>query len=315
MQQSIIFFITLCLSTSCATMMNKDVTIIRVKTTEPSKIVLNSDTFKTKKNRFDITVPRSKATLQLTILTDSLKKSVSVKSRNSFEYYSNIFCNYGIGLLVDKNNLKRYDYPSPIYVNLKDTINQYFRYDIMYHTKKGGFYWHFSFPHVNFFTFKPQGESIKLNTGFMGFSTGFDYFYAKNRYLNLSESGVMDFFLPFPGPIRYDGEWEFMESAYLSLSNNYKIKQFSVGYGFSYAKNRWAHRNFTWDKPEPPSRENAFASHNAIGFVLNAYFQIGKTFNLGLIYRPTFIRFGATPTFQYEHLMSLDLAWKIRLKK
>jgi hypothetical protein len=315
MKQIIVFIITLCISTSCATWTNKPATTICIRTTQPAKILFHADTFKTKKNELELTLSRSKETIEMMIFTDSLTKTVSIKSRNSFEYYANIICNYGIGLLVDKNNPKRYDYPSPIYIDVQDTVNQYFSYDKMYHAKKGNLYWNFSFPHVNSFSFKPQGESIKLNTGFMGFSTGFDYFYAQNRYLNLTASTVMDFFIPFPAPVDFNGEWEFMGSSYLSLSNNYKIKQFSIGYGLSYAKNRWTHKNFQWLDSIPPLREDAFTSHNSLGFVLNAYYQLGKRFNLGFIYRPTFIRFGATPTFQYEHLMSFDLAWKIRLKK
>jgi hypothetical protein len=276
--------------------------------------VVNGDTVSTKRNKVEVVVPRSKKTLQITIFTDSLTKMVSVKSKNALEYWTNIGT-YGIGFLVDKNNPKRYDYPSPIYVDTQDTVNQYFKYDKMYHAKNGGLYWHLSFPYINSFSFKPQGENRKLCVGFIGFSTGLDYFYAKNRFLSLTANHVMDFFLPFPGPIRFDGEWEFTSSSYINFSNNCKIKNISIGYGLSYAKNRWSYKNFRQFDSIPASREDAFTSHNAVGLVFNAYYQMGRAFNIGFIYRPTFIRFGAQPVFAYEHLMSIDFAWKIRLKK
>lgn len=53
----------------------------------------------------------------------------------------------------------------------------------------------------------------------------------------------------------------------------------------------------------------------ALGFVFPTYFQFGEYFSVGVIYRPTFYRPDLTDKFAYEHLISVDFAWKIRLKK
>ncbi len=54
---------------------------------------------------------------------------------------------------------------------------------------------------------------------------------------------------------------EIMGSDYISLSNNYKFKRFTIGYGLSYAKNNW-------ELKEPHQIKNNFA----LGLVFPTYF-------------------------------------------
>ncbi|MDR2205986.1 MAG: hypothetical protein LBE36_07510 [Flavobacteriaceae bacterium] len=76
------------LLTSCATFMNKPYTAVTVHTTEPSKIIYQNDTLETINNRAELFVERKKDTLLIVAKTDSLTKSVSVKPRLSFMYWS-----------------------------------------------------------------------------------------------------------------------------------------------------------------------------------------------------------------------------------
>lgn len=68
------------------------------------------------------------------------------------------------------------------------------------------------------------------------------------------------------------------------------------------------HDRFT---PAPPTREPATKS----SFTVDGYYQVGKRFYIGLIYRPFFLNIYLDVDFKYEHLISLDFKWKIRLKK
>lgn len=43
--------------------------------------------------------------------------------------------------------------------------------------------------------------------------------------------------------------------------------------------------------------------------------QRSEDFNIGIVYRPTFYRPDLINKFKYEHLISIDFAWKIRLMK
>lgn len=296
---------------SCATFTNQEWTKSTINTTEPTRIVFRNDTIKTLRNKAKLTLERKNAPIEVVAITDSLKKKVTINAINSFGYWANIPCNLGIGMLIDRNNPKRYTYPQRIYLNSIDTINRYFSYE--QGNNKGQLLLHLSLPYINSFQLTPVNENTKNNTGFYGISLGLDYFYTRNQYVNISASGVMDFFAP-AGAVDIWGEYELMSSAYLSLSNNHKIKRFSLGYGLSYVENTWDFRNYGGDETVP-TREPVKKTNNALGLVFSSYFQATPHFYIGVIYRPTFLRLNIDPTFKYEHLISIDFAWKIRLKK
>lgn len=100
-------------------------------------------------------------------------------------------------------------------------------------------------------------------------------------------------------------------SLYLSFSHNYKVRRFSFGYGFSYSKNSWMLEYNDRFNPPPPKRQPVTKSNDAIGLIFSSYFQAGKSFNLGLIYRPTLMKFHSSRPFQYEQLISIDFVWKL----
>jgi len=312
MKKILYMLVILCLMTSCATILNQPYTHFTVFTTQPSKIIFRKDTIQTSKNHVNLIVERKKAPVKFVASTDSITKSIEVKPKNSIMYWANICYNYGLGMLIDGNNPKRYTYPSRIYINSADTIAKYYKYALS--RQKGELDLHLSLPYINSFLLSPDNEGTKINTGFWGITAGLDYYHSKNQFVNLSCSGVADFFIPFPAAIDFSGEWEFMSSKYISLSYNHRYKRFSFGYGLSYSRNNWDFRYYDmWDQL-PPTREPVKKSHIAYGLIFPSYFQLGKYFNIGLVYRPTFYRPDLRDKFKYEHLISIDFAWKIRLK-
>ena len=111
------------------------------------------------------------------------------------------------------------------------------------------------------------------------------------------------------------GEYEMMTSTYLSLTDNRKLKRFTLGYGINYSINKWEYiYNASFDAP-PPSRDPVTKSSQSFGFVVDGYYQFGKHFFMGLIYRPTLLNIQPKTEFKYEHVISLDFVWKIRIKK
>jgi hypothetical protein len=180
--------------------------------------------------------------------------------------------------------------------------------------KKGEFYLHISIPYINSTYFHPEDESEgKVNSGFLGLSAGVDYFHTDEQYLNLTVSAVTNFPSPLPGFVEMSGEYEYVSSVYLSLSNNHKIKKFTMGYGVSFGRNIWEFRySDDWDPP-PLTRDTVSTRYIFLGFVVTVYYRIGESIFLGIIYRPTFYRFDIEPRFKYEHLISVDFAMKIKL--
>jgi len=232
-----------------------------------------------------------------------------------FIYTSNIYPTplFWTGFLIDKNNPKRYSYPKRIYINSADTISKYYSYSQS--DNKGEFHLHLSLPHMNTFCLNPKNEDYKVSIGFWGLSIGLDYYHSSNQFINIGVSGVMDFFLPFPAAVDLSGEHEAANSLYVSLSNNHKVGRFSIGYGLSFGRNTWSFIYHDRFDPPPPTRDPVTRSHNVFGLIFPSYFQLGERFNIGVVYRPTFYRPNLTNKFSYEHLISVDFAWKIRIKK
>ena len=316
MKQTPLILITLILLSSCATIINQPYTGVNVRTTEPSKIIYKQDTIKTVNNEINLWVERKKETLSFVAMTDTIAKTIEVKSRHSNAFWlGNLFSGAGvIGYAIDLTSPKRFTYQKRVYINSGETIGKYYRYNPV-GNNKGELLLHLSLPHINSFCLNPKNENYKINTGFWGLSIGFDYYYLKNKFVNLSVSGVSDFWVPVPAAIDMSGEYELMSSGYISLSNNYRIKRFTIGYGLSFGRNTWDFRYYDWGESLPPTREPVKKSHNTLGFIFPTYFQIGEYFNIGVVYRPSFYRPNLPDKFSYEHLISIDFAWKIRIKK
>jgi len=170
---------------------------------------------------------------------------------------------------------------------------------------------------------KPENEGTKINVGSMGIGFGLDYYHSKDQFIHFGYSAL------FGGA---DRTWveatetershriiESMTTEYISLSNNHKFGQFSIGYGLSFAHNKWDYKRRRWlwvfFIPVPVLLEHRVEQHNAFGFVFPMHLQVGEYFNVGAVYRPTFLRTTATHKLAYEHLLSLEFAWKIRVKK
>lgn len=296
---------------SCATLLNGPCAETTVCTNSPAGIIYKKDTLLTHYGQVRLIAPRSRDPLRITVFTDSICKKISVKPRNSCMFYSNIFFNYGIGMLPDLLGERRFTYPKRIYVDARDTVARYRKYNPA--GQQGEWLVHLSLPHINTFRMLPEGESPRINAGFWGILLGLDYFYRDYRFINFSVSGVSDFFVPVPAAVDISGEYELMSSRYMSLSHNHKMGRFTTGYGICLARNTWDFRYYDQFGPPPPSREPVKKSMDAIGMVFPVYYKAGQFFSLGLIYRPTFYRPGSDKPFAYEHLISMDFAWKFRL--
>lgn len=323
--RTILYLMLIFLFSSCATLITRKDYSIKVSTDLQNARAEILDSIYSLPANFKI--KRSKEDLKIKLIGDSLKKNYVVKaSPNSAFLYGNLIAYpifpamYG----VDFTNQKRFYYGKSIFLNSSATTETirpkiskgYYDYwSRNYPTNKGQINFTYSFPWVNSFYLHPSQETPKINTGFWGISAGFEYFYRGDKYISLTGSAVMDFFIPFPAAVDFSGEVETMYSVYTSLTDNYKFRRFTIGYGANFSKNTWRivyHDRF---EPLPPTREPATKTSNSVGFTLDGYHQVGKRFYIGLIYRPTILNVYPDIDFKYEHLISLDFKWKIPLKK
>jgi hypothetical protein len=307
----ILILMVCCLLPSCATIFNRPNQHVVVRTTKPTKLIYNNDTISTEYNRAVLHAKRQKKPLEFAVLTDTGAKTVKVESYLSFAYIANIFTYGNIpGLLIDLYTDKRFAYPK-ILLNDDYSINSLKKSFV--ESKKGDFLLNISFPMGNWFYLRPDGEPEKNIVGVLGFSMGLDYFHSQKQFLNLSATEAVD--VPDIG-YRY-GKYEKESTRYLSLSNNHVLNRFTIGYGLSYAHNAWEFVNGPGrrDSISTPltGRPSQSKSNNALGLVFSGYFKIIAGVNMGVIYRPTFMRFGSAD--KYEHLVSFDFGYRIPLHK
>ncbi len=274
-----------------------------------------------------VKLPRSKDDLHIKLSSDSFSKDFTVKaSPNRAFLYGNLVWTiiapaaYGI----DFTNQKRFYYGENIFLSVNDTatlirpeiLQNYRDYWLeSFNVNKGQITLNISVPYCNIFNLQPYGESRKFNTGFWGISAGIDYFYKADKFLSLTASKQTDFFLPFLAPIDLSGTWEYMDSKNIRLTDNFRFRRFTAGYGLSFSENIWQSIYYDrWDSP-PPIRDDVTKTSYSVGFTLDFYHQITDYFFAGMLYNPSIVTLAPNTKIEYQHLISLDFKWKIRLKK
>ncbi len=160
---------------------------------------------------------------------------------------------------------------------------------------------------INGFKFEPNGFGTKVSSGFWGLSFGGEYYYKSNKFIGLKSAVATDFGLPIH--TTPDDVSESFYTTYIELTDNFKFGRWYFGYGINYARNSWWYT----DALDPENVISIRRVNKSFGISTNAYFQIAKPFFIGLVYRPTIFRVSPVTDFKYEHLISLDIAFKIPL--
>lgn len=290
---------------SCATLSNLPHTETLVRTSQESKIIVEKDTFQTVNKKARIKLKRSSDSVNFQVVYQKDTVTVPLKSKLAPEYYGNIFTNFGIGMIIDNKSLKKYTYPSRVYVNFDNQEDKVLYKKPFQSHNKGDWSIDIFIPYINHFNLNPTGESYKINTGFLGFSLGLNYHYSVNKFLQFSATTASDIVVPFPAPITYDDEYEIMTNSFLSISNHHLIGNFDIGYGVSLGNNIWA-KNFT-------GTENNYYSirNRTIGLKISTMYRISNSFYMGLLYRPTFFSLKPEENNRYEHLLSFSFGWRV----
>ncbi len=311
-----LFLGLLLLSSSCASLLNDSTQTVHIFTNASTEIIHAGDTLCSNKRQTKIRVQRSAAPLQLTILSDSLSRPLTLAPKKSWAYWYNFITNAGVGVFVDRHSDKQFGYPRHIFVDVTKEEAAFSLYNTF--DKRNNLFLHFSLPHLNHYHYHPPGESGPKNSiGFWGLQLGLDYYYHPNRYIQLTVATIADLFIPFPASINYEGEYESFGASFLNLSHHHQFGRFSIGYGLSYGRNRWARRYSKLSEEElaEPDYNPAERRYNTLGAVVPTYVQLGPKFHLGMVYRPTFWQFHSGTRQRYEHSISLDLAWKFQLTR
>lgn len=268
MKKYLLLFLICPVFYSCASLLNGDRTAVAIYTEKPAEVIFQRDTLHTElKNGFNAVrfeVLRSKDSLRFVLLSDSLRKEVSIPSKTSWVYYLNAYLIWWPGLIIDWSSPRKYTYSKALNFNdslcldmnkklttaqRKDLAGRKIRQNNNYFVpRKGDLYWNLSFPmiYLTLGTIAPEGFSRQTKGSVLGIATGFDYYYKEDKFFNLS--GSIGLYSPTIGCGEsgaghiYDRESSVDDgfNIYnLNISHNHKTRYFSFGYGLSYSYIDW----------------------------------------------------------------------------
>lgn len=176
---------------SCASLLNGDLTKVKISADKESKIVFNKDTISINREQTTIRPKRSKKPLRLIVLKDTLQKDFYFRRQLSATNLLNIY-NYGIGFLVDLTNEKRFTYKKNLHF-VTDSIKN----KITLSSKKVTF-----IPKKTLFIYTNPPQLFDL-ISFPKVTIGIEYFFLKN----LSLSAEYGFLAPNAEISRYNVEY------------------------------------------------------------------------------------------------------------
>jgi hypothetical protein len=304
----IFFFISITFLSFCASIINSSTQRIFISTDSSVKKITVQ-----KSNYIDSTsitpgavreydIVRNKTPLIITLRTDSIEKKIILKPINSFAYWWNIEY-YGIGMLVDKNNKKRYAHHVWNYFSIKDTIQRQ-RFPPI---TKNSLTLSLAVSPANGFNVKAN-NTLYTSISILGAEGGLDYHYKPKQFVSLSigSSGNEHSIVDHIGP----GYIQWQRVFYMNLCNNNVIGDFSLGYGLNISRLQWGQRlnGDTLNRSE-------LISNTAIGPSFSAQYRLGQYSHLGILYQPCLFILNNNSPWNYQHYISVRFIWELPINK
>lgn len=321
--------------TSCATLINTNYTELNLYSKQDNVKVSFNDTSDYTFTPTKIKVERTREPLFLTLEKDSIKKTIIIPSKLSPEFWFGNILNGSlyVGYIVDLTNDKRFKYPTNVYCDINSPYQIDFKYKPIekptnvlgqidqpqkmkkYTGDKGTINLKLSIPEGNSFIINKETH-IGNSFGFLGITTGVDYYYKDKKYLGIGAGTLTDFIIPVPAPYDVMGEYERSFGSYIDLIHGFDIKRFSFNYGLSFSKYSYYKRITEELFPNYVDSLLYSKTENRIGLSISSKFKITNYFNCGIKYVPSFYTLN-TNEFRYGHFLFLDIAinFEIRTKR
>jgi hypothetical protein len=290
----------------------KDIARVEVHTfPDSSNICLQNDSCI--KAPLVLEVPRSGNDIKLLVKSDSLEKTVTLKSK--------VLKTYDIGHLYFVHNCpskKGIDnstsnlilgYDNPIFIDL---INESSDYKKWRSSKKGQLYVRASFPWFNYVGFD-NGLGFENYVTYMGMTLGVDYYHSKRSYYSLigGATGISDLAFPVMDS-EYDTA-EFVKTYCIKLTNSHDFNLFSnekivftIGYGLNFT-------HFTYKIHDDVNNVELYKNtKSVIGLSVDANLLLFRYGFFGINYSPSFYTL-TTNKWEYSFLTYIDFGVKIPL--
>ena len=110
---------------SCATILNGSNTKVKIYAPENTTVEYNNQTYILDEGKTNIFPERSRDSLKFTLKKDSVSTDFAFKRRTSPLFYLNLPYTYGLGMLVDFTNEKRFTYKRNLSFEIDSTTNTF----------------------------------------------------------------------------------------------------------------------------------------------------------------------------------------------
>lgn len=228
-------------------------------------------------------------------------------------WFANIYTSYGLGMLIDYQNDKSYEYP---YYNYISRVNDQFRNIRFKPVPVKSIKLSLSVPALNFFHMQTDSGKINAVTG-LGISAGIEYYLKNDLYLSLEAGSTMSLYFSRNDTVNKSDDYHYFrpgsdnsaQARYLSINVNKNKPLISYGIGLSLTNLRWrSNDNIKLTDSTSFYKPAAYKSLN-LGLTAKLEYRLTPNFNLGLIYQPAFYDFKHNE-YNYQHFITTKLNWR-----
>lgn len=125
MKNIVVFILLSLVLTSCTTILNGKTTRVNIHAPKDTKVQYKSESFQINEERIDIHPKRSKEPLTFTLSNDSISTEFIFNREVSSLIYLNLPYTYGLGILVDLTNPKRFTYRRNLFFEIDKNTNNF----------------------------------------------------------------------------------------------------------------------------------------------------------------------------------------------
>lgn len=299
-------FIIMSLS-SCATIMNTNYCTVKVDSTTDSVKITIPETNQEYNTPAVIALRRSRDDVQMIVSDDSIAKEIILESHLSPAFtVGNLFGAGLYGYIIDLTNKRRYTYPRKVTIDLyADEPNIR---PTLFSRQKGQINLDLTMPFINQMYITRGNEKLQ-SAGFAGFAAGMDFYHSSREYFSF-QMGIA--YSNFEYHSTNSGDLVKFQSAYtryINLSENFCFnKSWQAGAGISLSR-----MVFTEVRELPTEQLIMDLTNRGYGLTLSGGYNFSGNLFAKVHYQPVFIMYEGTNYFDYQHTLSLEITWKLKI--
>jgi hypothetical protein len=227
-------------------------------------------------------------------------------------WFGNIYISMGLGMLIDYNNDKSYEYPIYNYIAKVNDKFQNIRFKPI---PAKSLRFSLTVPTLNFFYLQTDSGKISTGSGF-GISGQVEYFFTNNLYLSVNGGLTSDLFHARRDTVDdrdfrefYWGFDTYSSTKYFNIRINKITPGVEYGIGITFLELKWRENNrIDLTDSTHTFSQSYYKSYN-LGLSGAIAFRLTPNFNIGLQYQPSFFDL-SRKKYTYQSFFSTQMIWR-----